>query len=175
MLIPHNPPINSVSDTVFTGSTRQAFSISFFPPSNCSRATVFTQFVPAMLFLPLSPQYGEGRKEGTVDGSGSTLQRADGQGVTPTPQQTLSKLGSRVALQGKVDLAESAYDQVWGILLTAMAVPQFLHLQSPSDAALRCLQPTDQLHSARDSRATPRVLSGDVHVYATRQTVGKEK
>lgn len=32
MLIPHNPPINSVSDTVFTGSTRQAFSSSFFFP-----------------------------------------------------------------------------------------------------------------------------------------------
>lgn len=59
MLIPHNPPINSVSDTVFTGSTRQAFSSSFF-------------FFPHELFLTrhfraVCPiMYGDGRDKVTA-------------------------------------------------------------------------------------------------------------
>lgn len=59
MLIPHNPPINSVSDTVFTGSTRQAFSSSFlFFPHELFLTRHFCAVCPIM--------YGDGRDKVTA-------------------------------------------------------------------------------------------------------------
>lgn len=63
MLIPHNPPINSVSDTVFTGSTRQAFSSSFFFSHKLFLTWHFRAACPIM--------YGDGRDRRTVPSYGS--------------------------------------------------------------------------------------------------------
>lgn len=66
MLIPHNPPINFVSDIVFTGSRRQAFSSSFFPRPELFLTQHFCAACPspAVPPLPLALLYrgGEGRR-----------------------------------------------------------------------------------------------------------------
>ena len=79
MLIPHNPPINSVSDIVFTGSSRRAFSSSFFPsPERFSTQHLCAACPsPAVPAPPSALLQRWGGKGVTIKSPGWEMQRAE--------------------------------------------------------------------------------------------------